>query len=492
MRERMREDKAQLREYASQDTASRHAYQDRLVEAWAKKKGLDLGDKLVDLYNDNPTKARNFASILEAQERHLSNLTETQISDTFATTPQNIIKVIRLGWPNSVRGDLFTEFGMNNMKETIYKLAPIYASAQRGTAQGGIIYESTDGERYPTEIEQVEFSGATQAQYAHDGTTPTNGAVALTAVPLRPWTFKVFVNGTQVAVDDGSGRLIGSGLDAGGANVINYTTGAYDFTLASLAGATDDILIEYAYNMEYDTTYESIGGSVEMTLQGFDFRAHPFPIGFSFSHMAALLSEDALKVDAQEALISGGAEALKKALDYLPIKMALRAAGWANAVQFDADFASAGADSDWAHAQSLVGAINQAGDIMYEELSRGGVTALVGGPKAVNYAMKHQKFSADGAQDPIGAHKVGSLNGKDLFKVPSDIVPTNKLLCVFKNTSEDSLDTPVALGSYIPMYRTPVHQYANFQSSGGMAFYGDIKILEKRYLAMVELSNLPA
>lgn len=242
--------------------------------------------------------------------------------------------------------------------------------------------------------------------------------------------------------------------------------------------------------MEDADLYESIGGEVELALTGVDFRAHPYPIGFSFSHMAQLIMEDALSVDAQEALVSGGADMLKKSLDYIPLKMAMRASNWTSAVTFDADWSTQGAASSYVHAQGLTSAIELAGNKMYNAMNRGGVSVLVGGPSAITYAKKNQLYSPEGRQPEIGAHRVGSLDGKPLYKVPSNIVPDDELLCVFKNDKEDSLDVPIALGTYIPLYRTAVNEYNNFQKSGGMAYYGDMKLMEKRYLTRVQITGM--
>ena len=61
---------------------------DQLIEKWSKVRGLDLGDSLTEMAQDQPEKARNFALVLENEQKHLKRLTETQISDTFSTTPR--------------------------------------------------------------------------------------------------------------------------------------------------------------------------------------------------------------------------------------------------------------------------------------------------------------------------------------------------------------------------------------------------------------------
>lgn len=502
MRKIMQEQTQQLDEAQSLMT-ERNRKADQLIEKWSRVRGIDLGDKLTEMAQEQPEKARNFALVLENEEKHLKRLTETQISDTFSTTPSNVMRVIRLGYPNSVRSEVFREFSMTHMKETLYKLAPSYGNAYRTNASMNDNLHEADYDSWASEIYTDTVATIASGTVAYADTDGGVSALSVTSDPsaaptetaIRPFTVKVFAGDTQIGVDDGQGNLVGAGLDAAATNTISYADGSFTITLTGTADDTydgADLIVEYAFNMENTPLYEDIGAQVELILQGFDFRAHPYPIGFSFSHMAELLAEDALQVDAQEALVQGGADALKKALDYLPLRMAVRASSWTAPVEFDTDFATAGADSDYAHAQSLMGAIENAGNKMYEALNRGGVSVIVGGPKAITYLKKHNLYRPTGQQPAVGAHRVGELDGKPVYKVPSDVVATDRLLCIFKNDREDSLDVPIGIGTYIPLYRTTVNEYQNFTKAGGMAHYGDMKLLQQKYITSVSLTNLPA
>lgn len=486
MRKIMHEQNAPQLDEARSLMTERNRKADQLIEKWSRVRGLDLGNKLNEMAEAQPEKARNFALVLENEEKHLKHLTETQISDTFSTTPSNIMRVIRLGYPNSVRSEVFREFSMTHMKETLYKLAPTYGNAQRGATAGANIHEH-DYTSWASEITEDEIAVTATDTFDQTGTALTAATGSPSENAIRPFTVKVFLNGEQVAVDDGAGNLVGASLTSGS---IDYDTADYSIVFGSALAVSDSLVIQYAYNMENEDLYGALGGEVELILQGFDFRAHPYPVGFSFSHMAELLAEDALQMDAQEALVQGGADALKKALDYLPLKMAVRAAGWTTPVNFNADWAAAGADSDYAHAQSITGAVENAGDKMYEELNRGGVSVIVGGPKAVTYLKKNNLYKPTGQQPAVGAHRVGELDGKPVYKVPSDIVATDTLLCLFKNDREDSLDVPIGIGTYIPLYRTSVTEHQNFVKRGGMAHYGDIKLLQKKYITSVKIAGL--
>lgn len=66
-----------------------------------------------------------------------------------------------------------------------------------------------------------------------------------------------------------------------------------------------------------------------------------------------------------------------------------------------------------------------------KKCNRGGVSRLVAGPAAGSYCYLLDSYRADGAQPNIGAHQVGTIiNGIPLFKVPSSIIPNNRMLSV--------------------------------------------------------------
>lgn len=494
MREVMRE---AHKEEARSQMAERTQYADRLVEAWSKKKGLDLGEKLIDLHNENPNKARNLAMVMENEEKHLAHLTETQISDTFGTTPQTIVKIIRLGYPNSVRADLFSEYAMASMKDVIYKLSPVYKKRSPWTPGGEdqLIYEN-GGTYFPSETERVTVA-LVGAQ-----TTYTEEDQPLGITPIRPFTVKIIADGQVIGQDVGDGRIIGSEdstlpvlLDNSANNVVSYDSGEYSVTFqAAPEGVITALEIEYAYNMErVDTNGENLfdvnGGEVELVLKGHDFRARPFPVGFSFSHMAELALEDAFSVDAQDALVQGGAEALKKSLDYIPLKMAMNASKWTAPEMFEDDFNTAGANNENDHAQAFLSAIDRAGNKMFKAMNRGGISVLVGGPDAVTYAKKLKLYSPEGRQPAVGVHLVGSVDGIPLYKAPTDLVPNNRFLGIFKNTNADSMDVPLLMGTYVPMYRTQTLEYPNMTKAGAMAYYGDMHVIERRYLVQIGLKS---
>lgn len=476
------EEKSRMEEVQLTEARTRNAIADRLIEKWSKKKGLNLdGGKFEKIYESNPRKARNLAIVLENQEKYLKTLTETQISNAFQGTPQTVIKVIRLGYPNSVRGELFTEYAMTTMKDTMFKIETVYDKTKRGATVNNVMYESA-ADRYASEIERVTVSAT-----ATDNFTGT-----LAVVPARPYTVRLLLNGFPVASDNGSGILVGSVLDATTPSTINYTSGAYDITFATALTTADAFTVEWSHNSEVSSLYGE-QGQVNVRLVPYDFRAKPYPIGFSWSKMTELLMNDQLGVDGQEVFISAGADELKKSLDFQAIGLANQASRWTTPVTFDTDWAAAGSDSDFAHTQSVVKALRNASQKTYNAIMRGGeATSYVCGPKAATYLTGHKGYVADTSMPAVGAYKFGTLNGIPLYQVPSDVVATDEILCTYKNNKEEANDSAVTCATYINLYQTQTLEYSSFHKETAIAWFGDLKIQEGRYITKVKLENLPA
>lgn len=478
-----------IQEEFQNKSSDRTKLAEMLIDKWAKVPGLDLGNKLYDLYESNPRKAENLAIILENQEHYLRSLTETVISDTFVTTPQNVVKVIRLGYPNSVANDLYTVWGMESYKDTMYKIETTYGSTKRDATAEAVMYESA-ANRYASEIVETAVSVS-----ATDNFTGT-----LTPYPLRPFTVAIYAGSSstivrQIAIDNGAGVFVGADttfpLDTITASTIDYATGQYDITFNGSLAGTETVFIRFNFQGEDSTLYSQLG-DININLVAYDFRAVPYPIAFSWSKMTEFAMNDKLGTQAEEVLVQACADELKKSIDFIATIMANRASNWTTAVNFDTDFASAGADSDYAHAQSLKASIRNAGLKTYAALQRGGVTDVVCGAKASSYIEKHKLFTNNGNQPEVGMYKYGQLGNINVYVAPAPIVATDEILCLYKNQAVDNADSVVNIGSYIPLYRTPTIEYKNRQKESSITFFGDIRTVEPKYATKVKLLNLPA
>lgn len=472
MREEMKN--SLQREQMAERLSERRKEADRLLESrWLNEP--EIGEGIDKMYENNPDKARSLAFALQMQEAHLQDLTETQISSTFQTTPENLMRVVRLGYPNSVRGELFMDFQMETARDSIYYLSPVYGKTKRGATASNVTHESA-AYRYGSEIEEDSF-----AETPND--VITDFTVTVANAPIRPFNVRIIQDDEIIAQDDGSGNIVGALLASG---TVNYTTGAIAVSFSAAPATGTIFVVETYYDSEVEASYDELG-SIELQLKDYQFRVRPYPLVASWSKMTELLIGTTLNIDAEEALVSGAADELKKSLDYIAIREAWRGSKKNTTVTFDIDGAVGESEID--RAMAISRAINQASDVMYNSINRGGVTKIVGGPDAVSYLMLHRRFNAAGRQPMVGAHRVGSLDGVDVYKAPQNIVDNDTLLCIYKNELNPE-DVSVACGTLVPLYRTDNTEFKELYSETGLCHFGDIKTLQSAYLVRLQLQNL--
>lgn len=467
MRREMREQQVALKEQQRIVMSERAKAADRLVEKWMKNESIDSIRNLAD---SNIEKARALAFMLENQENHLSSLTETQISNDFKTTPENVIRIIRLAWPNQVRGEIFYEWSMETARDSMYYLHPVTGKTLRDATAGGHILETTEY-RYPTEIELETMeadSGAFVATAAH--------------APLRPFTAKILVDGVPVATDDGNGNIIGTGVSG----TVNYETGAVSVTFTVAPAGTSYIELAYNYDSEVASNYDNIG-PVELQLMDYQFRVKPRPLYVSWSKMTEILLGSTLGIDAEEALIRGVADEFKKAQDFQAMAIGYGVAKGHQAVTFNCQGAVGEPEVDRMAAFSK--AIKLAGSKIYDDMNRGGITKMVAGPQAAAQLFIHPRFDASNKQPEVGVFRIGSLDGIDIYQAPSKIVPTDEIMCVYKNELIPE-DVSVAFGTYIPLYRTQTLEYKEMYKESGLATFGDYKVMNPQYIQRIRLLNM--
>jgi hypothetical protein len=298
----------------------------------------------------------------------------------------------------------------------------------------------------------------------------------------------VYVDNKAYGTDDGSGNLIGADLDSGSAatNSVDYTNGEVTVTFATAPSNGVDVQVSYHYDSEEPDQYEDIK-EIQLQLRDYQFRVRPWPLYVSWSKMTELLLNTTLNIDAEDALIRGAADEFKKSLDFHAIRFAYRHAKKNGLTTFDVEGATGESEIDRAMAFSR--AIDEASDAMLDDINRGGVTKMVGGPNAVSFVKLHRRFDGSTRQPRVGAYREGSLDGMDTYKVPSSIIPTNQVLGIYRN-AEVPEDVSVAFGSLVPLYRTQTLEFKEMYSETGLAYFGDQKVLQPKYLRLIQLNNL--
>lgn len=514
---------------------------DRLVEKWSRIP--EVGKNIKSLTESD---ARNLAIHLDNQARFMSRLTETQMSAGFqGLSPENMLRLIRLAYPNTIRNKLFTEFAMETSKDSIKYIRPVYTASQGNNDMAGRSFEDlnmngtaglNDSDYRKAMYEQPEDRYVHEMANALVSASDATGASNTVVVGGTSYTFtaanatRYVVFGEIAATNDFGGSAIGPAefknmgyidgysvlfgdaitgatkeqnvlavQDKSGTwmvatgKTLNITAIANTGNAVFSVTGADAGLVKRAYgrfNSEGDFTGNYLG-EVELVMTDYLFKPRPVTIGVTWSQLTELVLDTSFGVSSEELLIDYAGQEIKKALDFRAVKIAYQAAATNPAtytVYFDAEAGTT--DESYLHvAQTFSQAIERVGDVMFNDILRGGVSRIVGGPAATAYLRLNSGFTTRGQQPRVGGHQIGEINGIPVFKVPSSVIPDDTLLCVWKNDENDA-DVSIAFGTLVPFFSTGIIQRKNFYKEAALSSYGDWAILNKRYIGKIKVKNL--
>ena len=431
---------------------------------------------------------------------------------------------------------------METMRDSIKYIEPIYTNAQRDDFKWDlnqpeytmddrfddvnhnrdVMYESTES-RYATELVNVPAEKVTvegnKIKVAFDGGALTGNYLA------KDSSLSIFVGGKKMAIAimgpvlDGStgaewfgGKEIQidathiikvEGVTQDGINAefpvfVKPENGEYsEATLGisgdqlTINGVAVRVLAVGRFDSEKDLTGMHLG-ECELQMKTYYFNPRRISMGVTWTDMTELYLDLSFGVSAEDTLIDSVGQEIKKALDFQAVEYANRVQKVRSGnplVKFDATAGDAFKDSYWHTAQTFTQALGHVSDEMLNIFNRGGVTAIVGGPKACRYLELIEGYSTKGAQSPIGGHQVGELNGVPVFKVPSSVIADNELLTTWKNEQAEG-DVSIAIGTLVPFASTGKLPRKNFYFEQGIARYEDTQALQPRYLGRVLIENI--
>jgi hypothetical protein len=298
-------------------------------------------------------------------------------------------------------------------------------------------------------------------------------------------TKKFFIN------PDYTGLTIVPAVDDNGREV----KGAFVLSTAGLAaGVTFPAEIRAFGRFDSEADFEGdYLGEIELIVSDYEFHPRPTSIGVTWSQLVEFALDTSFSVSVEEYLVSYASQEIRVALDYRAIKIAYsnaRTNPAAYRVEFDAHWGvNQSLEGYIANAQTFQTAVFKVADVQLNDIRRGGVSRMVGGPSAASYTILMKEYSDKGRQPAIGPHQFGELGGMPLFKVPSDIIPTDEFLCVWKNDNNEA-DVSIAFGTLVPFFSTGLIQRKNFYKEAALASYGDWSVLNKRYLSIIKVQRL--
>jgi len=373
---------------------------------------------------------------------------------------------------------------METAKDSIKYIKPIYVDKNPGINRsfpvntpfaGEVTYESTE-DRYPTEMANGVVVASTSVSF-------TTNEFAHGYIP----GYAVFMNSSGDVLASENRSLTWS-VATGKTIVITYAgSGVYNISGANVAEVTR------AYG-RYDSESDTVGdhlGEVELQMTDYQFKVRPITLGVSWTALSEMVLDSTVGVSVEETLMDAAGQEIKKALDFRAVNIAysITKTNGLSPVYFDAEAGAGTYDSYMHTAQTVTQAIERVGDNLYDTINRGGVSRIVGGPKAVTYLRLNNGFTTKGAQPRIGGYQVGELHGIPVFKVPSAIIPTNELLCIWKNENNEA-DVFLAFGTLVPFFSTGSLQRKNFYKEAGLASFGDWQALNPQYANRIIIDNI--
>lgn len=452
----------------------------KLFEKWSK---TDIGSGLTKLYKENANKARNVAKAVENVERHLKQLNETIISQNFQTTPENVLKVVRIGSANSHRGDIFTEIALSTTDDALFFIDMTYENTITGKQQ-------TAAEKI---YEKAYWSSAGTAAYKSQAGSGTSQSIALDKYPVLPYKTLVTIDGILVAQDDGAAgwtAFTNQSYHVTGGS-ITYASGAVTLTTTeSLTGKT--VVVHYEFDSEQSTLYASYP-KVSLSVSKKRFLAGPQPLGYSYTTMTELLLGTTGLGDAEALLLGAIGDEHAKAKDYKALRIAKSIAKSNPTYTFSADFAAAGEISYKSHAQKFLSVIRDIGGKIYNDIKRGEVNKIVAGTKAVTFMTFHDLWKGNDGANKTGVYLAGTLDGIEVYQCPADtndlaLLQENEVLLTYKNPLE-GLDIGLAFGVLTEI--TASLAYPQFYVDGNLASVEDFMPITPKFIRLLTISGLP-
>lgn len=504
----------------------------KFVESWSRIPKIGAGlTKLPE------SVARNTAINLQTQAASMQKMTEAQLSTSFqGFTPENMLRLVRLAMPNTCRNKVFTEFAMESAKDSIKYIKPVYSktvnggdlhdrhTANKDGAYGDAtkykdvyndinednflraLYENTE-DRFTQELISLPAGVVTDANSGVPGyvtfTIPKdadpNGNPFVYAAKLIPGYMKVYYEDeTQPVAEENkrTGTFFVNG-DTFGAVKIEKTenAGAIEIKITDTDAKFADaakVKVFARFDLEDDFLGTNLG-EIELVMSDYKFEPRPTTIGVTWSQLAEITLDASFGLSAQDMLVQYAGDAIRINLDLRSFKLAYGVARSNKdyIVEFDANYANNHTIEGYFHtAQTFPSAVDTVTDVMVNDINRGGVSRMVAGFSAGSYLkLVKGTFSDKGRQSAKGIYQIGEFGGIPTFKAPSSIIPTNEIMCVWKD-DENEGDVAIAFGTLVPFFNTGIIQRKNFYKEAGLATYGDWAVLNRRYLALIRIKNL--
>ena len=489
----------------------------KFVESWSRIPKIGAG-----LTQLPEAVARNTAINLQTQAASMSKMTEAQLSTSFqGFTPENMLRLVRLAMPNTCRNKVFTEFAMESAKDSIKYIKPVYSktvhdgdlhdkhTANEAGAYGDAsqykdtyndineddfqraLYENTE-DRFTQEL--INIPG-TSGVFTIPAKAAEGGNPAVYAAKLIKGYMKVYDGDETHPIAEENKRTGNFFVNTAEypeakVKVEKQVDGSIKITVTGVE--SENVKVFARFDLEDDFLGDNLG-EIELVMSDYKFEPRPTTIGVTWSQLAEITLDASFGLSAQDMLVTYAGDAIRINLDLRSFKLAYGVARSNKdyVVEFDAAYGNGENIEGYFHtAQTFPSAVDTVTDIMVNDINRGGVSRMVAGFSAGSYLkLVKGTFSEKGRQSAKGIYQIGEFGGIPTFKAPSSIIPTNEIMCVWKD-DENEGDVAIAFGTLVPFFNTGIIQRKNFYKEAGLATYGDWAVMNRRYLALIRIKGL--
>lgn len=496
---------AEARAKMAEKQSARDEHVSKLVEKYSKSKGLAFGNgKLEEMMEKDAKKTSNLLIMLENTEKKaygnkqlLENMRNAELQNNVLSgeklkesiqtgnasallMPSDIVKISRIAYTNAIAEEVFDVWGMESMKDSIWKLETVYGDTERGATKDDPIIEKYNDGRYPTTVETGVL---------------TDGVKFTAFGPLLKYRVAFFdANNNQIGNDDGQGNIYIDGTKQTG--TIDYEKGEITLTFPVAHSA---INVQYVADFEDKTYMDEHTGTTLLNLIEYPFQAVLKPMKLEWTRFAEDMLESKMGFSAKDTLIAGAGEEFKKAFDEQCITLGIRAAkSWTGGTStFDCDWKTKGAVSAYDYAQNVNQGFTNSEMATYRELGRlSDKTNMIVDSKVYSYLTKNKRFTEVTPSSKVGIFKVGDFMGRGVYLAPdalfgSDVDTTNGVAYLFgKNTQGMNVDSPVSVGCFGTGLTTPTIEHPNFTSEMGLGCYKDSRILQPKMATVLKFTNM--
>lgn len=492
----------------------------KFVESWSRIPKIGAG-----LTQLPEAVARNTAINLQTQAASMAKMTEAQLSTSFqGFTPENMLRLVRLAMPNTCRNKVFTEFAMESAKDSIKYIKPVYSktvhdgdlhdkhTSNTAGAYGDAsqykdtyndineddfqraLYENTE-DRFTQELINIPAEGEGGNVFVIPAKAAEGGNPFVYAAKLLKGYMKVYDGDETHPIAEENkrtGNFFYNTADYPDAKVELETQDDGSIKITVTATGAEDIKVFARFDLEDDFLGDNLG-EIELVMSDYKFEPRPTTIGVTWSQLAEITLDASFGLSAQDMLVTYAGDAIRINLDLRSFKLAYGVARSNKdyVVEFDAAYGNGENIEGYFHtAQTFPSAVDTVTDVMVNDINRGGVSRMVAGFSAGSYLkLVKGTFSEKGRQSAKGIYQIGEFGGIPTFKAPSSIIPTNEIMCVWKD-DENEGDVAIAFGTLIPFFNTGIIQRKNFYKEAGLATYGDWAVMNRRYLALIRIKGL--